>query len=921
MTAFLEYALLGLGAGAVYSLLAQGIVLAYRGSGILNFAHGAMAMLAVYIYVGLTQSGWAPALAAVVAIALLTILGALVYVVILRRLREASPLARTAATLGVLAIIQASVVIVWGSTTRSAPSLLPQTAVSIGSIVVGSDRLIMIGIGLIAALALAAYFRFARPGLATSAVAENELAASTLGWSPNVIAAANWAAAGALAAAAGIIVAPIIGVDPTTLSALVIVAMAAALAGGFRSFILTFIGGLAIGVVQSELLTHVSVVGVGQSVPLIAIVGLLMLRGKSLPSRSHLTDRLPMLGSGRVRPAVFVPAVVVVALLLLYVLPTDWSAAVGVSLISAIVMLSVVVLTGYAGQMSLAQYSFAGLAALASGRLVASLHWPFELALVAGVLAVIPFGLLFALPALRTRGISLAVVTLALGVAVQALIFNNQTIAGGLNGINVGPQTIFGISIDGELAPARYAVFALVCFALTALCVANLRRGRSGRRLIAIRSNERAAAALGVSVFEGKIYAFALAAVIAGFGGILLAFQSYTLLFGSGWDPQTSINATIYTIVGGVGYIAGPVVGSTLTVGGVGSQIAQTVVPNADSYLPLVGGISVLVILLQDPDGSASATLKMLKALAARVRPPRPSDSTAHLGVSGEETPHRVSPATLRVRDLTVRFGGVVAVDQVSLEVESGSVTALIGPNGAGKTTVVDALTGFVRPTSGSIDLDEHLIGSLPAHRRARLGLSRSFQGLELFEDISVLDNLRVAGDARDRRAYLTDLVWPGDPPLTPVGISAVHHFKLAPYLDRMPPNLPHGPRKLVSIARAVAMGSSILMLDEPAAGLDTHERDELADLLRGLANEWNIGILLIEHDMAFVMSVSDRVVVMDYGKKIADGIPSVVTADPTVIAAYLGEPTKPDPAVAASVVPALTLKLGHDNNVQDRRT
>ena len=251
----------------------------------------------------------------------------------------------------------------------------------------------------------------------------------------------------------------------------------------------------------------------------------------------------------------------------------------------------------------------------------------------------------------------------------------------------------------------------------------------------------------------------------------------------------------------------------------------------------------------------------------------------------------RVLPKTLVVEGLTVRFGAVTAVKDASFSVQPGQILGLIGPNGAGKTTVVDAITGYNRITAGSIRLDDRSLVGMPAHRRARAGLSRSFQNLELFEDLTVLENIRAASDRRDLAAYVTSLVRPGSGPLSSTAAAAIREFGLESNLDRKVSSLPYGRRRLVAIARAVASSPSVLLLDEPAAGLDEGESLELAALVRRLCDEWGLAVLLIEHDMAFVMSVCDRVVVLDFGNKIAEGTPAQTQSDLAVITAYLGEP------------------------------
>lgn len=891
MQEVVRFALLGLGLGALYSLASQGLMVIYRGSGVLNFAHGAIGMVGAYVAFEVRADGERPFLVAlVVGIAVSALIGALTHVLVMRSLRRASPLARIVATLGVLILLQAAAILRYGARVTFVDPELPITLVRPFGITVSIDRFLLVGIAAILTLGLWALYRYTRFGLATTAVAENQRAASSIGLSPDRLATLNWALGSALAGLAAILVAPIVTLQVATMTNLVLAALAAALVASFRSFPVAFLAGTAIGVGQSELTRFVSTPGLSQSLPFAVIIVVMVLRGQALPIRGYFLQKLPSVGDGRVR---WLPVAVGITAVALFInaVPLRWQDAMVTTFATAIVLLSIVVVTGYAGQLSLGQFALAGFGAWVAGRLADAAGVPFLAALLIGAVAAIPVGALFALPAVRARGLNLAIVTLGLGTALELMIFNNASLVGGFGGTTVGDPSIFGWDVSAIRHPDRYAYVCLVFFVAIALAVANLRRGRSGRRLLAVRTNERAAAALGISVPSVKIYAFALSAGIAAVGGTLLAFRKDTILYPQEFNSFTSITAVGWAFVGGIGALMGPVIGATLAPGSLGAAISNAIFAGLSRYIQLIGGVIVVLLVLQNQDGIAKESANQLKWLGAKLMRfvrPRGAGMPAALTLPREERT-RAEPKTLRIVELSVRYGGVSAVEGVSLTVPPGQVVGLIGPNGAGKTSVIDAVTGFTRAATGTTHLDQRDITNLSPARRARAGISRSFQSLELFEDVSVLDNLRAASDPRDKRSYVLDLVHPVDPPLPGQVVAAINEFRLADDLHRQVQDLSYGQRRLLAIARAVATEPSVLMLDEPAAGLGDVETAELAHLVRRLADDWGIGVLLVEHDMNFVMSVCDHIVVLDFGRKIAEGSPEQVRGDPDVVAAYLG--------------------------------
>ena len=336
-------------------------------------------------------------------------------------------------------------------------------------------------------------------------------------------------------------------------------------------------------------------------------------------------------------------------------------------------------------------------------------------------------------------------------------------------------------------------------------------------------------------------------------------------------------------MIGGVGFVFGTINGAIVAPGALLSLIGlhwQGFV----TWLPIIGGAGALLAVRFNPNGIASQQVRDMGKLAGKLGAKLGLRSRAHawteLEMTAADAPIRVAPQRLRVEGLTVRYGGVLAVDGVSIDAAPGEVVGLIGPNGAGKTSLMDAVSGFT-PYQGRVLLEGQRVDSWPSHRRSVAGLVRSFQGLELFSEMTILENLQVPHDRLGGWGTVAELLRPARTTLPPVTIAAVKEFGLEPVLHKLPDEISYGQRRLVAIARAVAAEPSVLLLDEPVAGLSEHESAEFARLVRRLADVWGMAVLVIEHDLNFVMSICDRITVIDFGRPVCEGAPDEVRRDP----------------------------------------
>jgi branched-chain amino acid transport system permease protein len=632
------FAVLGLGSGAFIAGIATGLVVMYRGSGIINLAMGAQAMVAGYAFWGFTSGefGFRVGKWIAVPLALVTglVLGALMEVLAFRRLRSAAPVAKLVASLGILLFLAAGFTLWFGAQPVNEPSLLPAGSISVAGVGVPESGLIVAGAAVLVAIALTLLYRFTKFGLATRATAESEVSGVLAGLSPNGLAMANTLLASLVVGILGVLAGSLTSLDPTTVPLLVIPALAAALFARFTSAIVACLVGLGVGVVEN-LIYYASVQtwfpkdqgtplpGLDQLLEFLLVVIALFVMGSRLPGRSAVTEkRLPSvpLPQRFLRPTI---ACGIVAVLGLIFLPFGWREALLTSQVAIVLMLSIVVITGYVGQISIVQLPLAGVAGFTMAHVGEAWNLGFPLGPLLGVLAATLVGLFIGASALRVRGVQLAVVSLAAAVAIEQFWFTNTIWGESNTGNAVSSPMLFGLNlgsnagfrgIDNQIPSPVLGFFFLVIMSVVGLFVANLRRTNLGQQMLAVRANERAAAGAGISVSNVKLMAFGISSAIAGISGVMAAYN-YSSVSANNYDALSSLSIVAFAYVGGITTVTGAIAAGLITTEALVPYVFQTYLHISGSWALLVGGFFLVFNLIFAPNGVGLGTRRDVKRL------------------------------------------------------------------------------------------------------------------------------------------------------------------------------------------------------------------------------------------------------------------------------------------------------------------
>jgi branched-chain amino acid transport system ATP-binding protein/branched-chain amino acid transport system permease protein len=534
-------------------------------------------------------------------------------------------------------------------------------------------------------------------------------------------------------------------------------------------------------------------------------------------------------------------------------------------------------LLGLSGQISLGQAGFFAVGAYLSALLAQRAGLPLALTVPVAAAASALAGLGLGLVALRARSHYLAMVTLAFGIIAGILAQRWLPVTGGSMGLSGLPQLNWGDPGHG----ARN--FFWTCAALVLLAQLGsdyVMQARPGRVLRAIAESESFAATVGIRASLWRAGVFVAAALMSGLAGALFAHQ-LGYVSSDTMNLDRSLALLIVVVVGGLGHAYGPLLGALFLVG-----MSQTVADLYD-WANYIFGALLLAVMVFMPDG-LSGLLRWRRRRAPAVVPAAPAPVRR---AEFERCLPAANGVELEVRGVSKSYAGVKALDNVSFTVRSGTVHALIGPNGAGKSTLINVVSGLFRADEGSIHLRDHDVSALAAHQRARRGLARTFQNLQLVGGLTVAENVMLAMKQELPLAH-SFLRWlagrPHEAGARAEALRLLAAVGLESYADAHPQQLSYGHRKLAELARALAQRPTLLLLDEPIAGLNEEESAHIAEAIRRL-REAGVTILLVEHDMPFVMALADAITVLDYGRVIAGGEPQAVRSDPKVIEAYLG--------------------------------
>jgi len=894
----LPFIVTGIVTGIIYGLAGSGLVLTFKTSGIFNFGHGAVLTAAVLVFYWLRVTldlDWK--IAFVVSVFVAGPLFGIVMELVARRLSQQRTNMKIVGTVGLVVLVPAVCLLFYPASSNGlkVQRFLPFSNRArykwrLLDVNIFGDQLLTAGIAIVAVIALYALFRFSRLGAAMRAAVDDPDLLDLQGTDPIRVRRLAWVLGCVFASLSGVLIVPLVGLQPYTLTFLATYAFGAAAIGGFASIPITFVGGLLVGVAQ-DVVGYVvrdqqwtTLDGLPDALPFVILFAVLLILPKSkLAPKSAAEARPPLQWKGPNELRIGVGILVLGALSIVPLVVDTKLSYFTFGLCQAILILSLGLLVKTSGQVSLCQATFAGISAVAFSQFTVGLGIPWLPALLLAAFVSVPVGALVALPAIRLHGIYLALATFGFGILMQRLFFPQTWMFFTFSGSRRMPSPF------GTTSPtARYYV-VLAALVLTAGIIVVISQSRLGRVLRGMSDSQTAMSTLGLSTTVTKVIVFCISAFIAGIGGVMFgmtltnvdgstqAFQPFNSLVLIAILTLAAFREPWYAVMAGVtAVIPGFFDGSrTPQVLNLGFGFFAILVAMQGGHPPMAAGLQQFFGRLRRGAGSS---------------PPAPAPVAAPARSIVDGT------AGLEVRGLQVRFGGLVAVADVSLSAPLGVITGLIGPNGAGKTTTFNACSGINREVGGQILFKGRDVSRWSAPMRARLGLGRTFQRMELCDSLSVFDNVALGNEcASAGRRVLGQLAAPR--PEKQEALAATHRALelcgIADLADRQAGALSTGQRRLVELARCLAGPFDLLLLDEPSSGLDRAETAFFAQTLQRVVAERGCGILLVEHDMSLVLRVCTNIYVLDFGRMIFEGTPAEVSASPIVRTAYLGSETQ----------------------------